>query len=96
MFIEDILRQLPSLGVSGLLFVMWWFERKERLRGVLQVQEALKSAAQGVALSDRLLEVIRANTEALSELRAELRAHRGAEAEWFGRIARQLEELETG
>ncbi len=48
---DEILRALPSLGISGLLFVMWWFERQERVRGTSDVREALRFAEQGVELN---------------------------------------------
>ncbi len=92
---DEILRALPSLGISGLLFVMWWFERQERVRGTSDVREALRFAEQGVELNERLVEVLRANTEAITALREELRSHRGVETEWLKRISRQLESMET-
>lgn len=92
---DEILRALPSLGISGLLFVMWWFERQERVRGTSDVREALRFAEQGVELNERLVEVLRANTEAITALREELRSHRGVETEWLKRISRKLESMET-
>ena len=93
--IDAILRALPSLGISGLLFVMWWFERQERVRGTTDVRDALRFAEQGVELNERLLDVLRANTEAITALREELRSHRGVETEWLRRISRQLESIES-
>ena len=92
---DEVLRALPSLGISGLLFVMWWIERQERVRGTADVREALRFAEQGVELNERLIEVLRANTEAITALREELRSHRGVETEWLKRISRQLESMET-
>ncbi len=93
--IDEILRALPSLGISGLLFVMWWFERQERVRGTTDLREAFRFAEQGVELNERLLDVLRANTEAITALREELRSHRGVETEWLKRISRQLESIES-
>ncbi len=93
--IDEVLRTLPSLGISGLLFVMWWFERQERVRGTTDLREALRFAEQGVELNERLLDVLRANTEAITALREELRCHRGVETEWLKRISRQIESMET-
>lgn len=88
---EEILRQLPSLGVSGLLFVMWWGERAERHRGAAAVQDAQQSASRLAHLNGELLDVIRSNTEVLTALREELRAHRATEVDWLARISRQME-----
>ncbi|MGD8452016.1 MAG: hypothetical protein PVJ57_09385 [Phycisphaerae bacterium] len=92
--LSDVLAHLPSLGVAGLLFVMWWIERQERMRGATTLREAVSRASQVVELNDHLLDVIRHNTEALVALREELRSHRQTEMEWFGRLSRQVENLE--
>ena len=92
--LDDVWRHLPSLGVAGLLFVMWWFERHERTRGTSALQEAVSRASQVVEINDHLLDVVRCNTEALIGLREELRSHRETETEWMGRLSRQLEKLE--
>jgi hypothetical protein len=89
----EVLSQLPSLGISGLLFVMWWAERQERSRSTTGLREALQYAGQIADVNRNLLDVIRANTEALTALREELRMHRTTEAECLSRLAHQLEEL---
>ncbi len=94
MLSEELVTQALSLGISGLLFVMWWNERQERARGVAQVQEALQHARQTAAATEHLLDVIRANTDALAGLREELRAGRLAETEWRGRVAGEFERLQ--
>jgi hypothetical protein len=91
---EEVLRHLPSFGIPGLLFVMWWFERHERLRGLTAVREAVNHTSRVLEINDHLLDVIRSNTEALVALREELRSHREAEREWIGRLAHQLEQCE--
>jgi len=92
--VEEILRELPSLGIAGLLFVMWWVERQERARGVHAVQDALHRSHEVLSVNDHLLDVIRSNTEALMALREELHVHRETETEWFGRVSRQLEKFQ--
>lgn len=87
----ELIAQLPSLGISGLLFVMWWMERADRVKAAESLRDSAQTAAQMVAITDRLLEVIRSNTTALTELRDELRSHRAAEIEWRSKLARQLE-----
>jgi hypothetical protein len=89
----ELLAQLPSLGICGLLFVMWWIERQERARGAAGLRDALQYAGQVAEVNKNLLDVIRANTEALTALREELRSHRMTEAEWVTRLTRQLEDL---
>lgn len=89
----ELLTQLPSLGISGLLFVMWWVERQERTRGTAGLREALQYAGQVADVNHNLLDVVRANTEALTALREELRSHRATEAEWLTRLTHQLEDL---
>jgi hypothetical protein len=90
---SEILAQLPSLGISGLLFVMWWVERQERTRAGLGLHDALQYAGQVAEVNKNLLDVIRANTEAMTALREELRSHRMTEAEWLARLTHQLEDL---
>lgn len=85
------LEQLPSLGVAGLLFVMWWLERLERSKTTVGAQDALKLSHQVAGFNEQLLGVVRANTEALTALREELRSHRLTETEWMGRLSRQLD-----
>ena len=90
----DVLAHLPSLGVAGLLFVMWWIERQERTKAANGLKDALAHASQMAEMNDRLIDVIRANTEALTALREEFRAYRAAESEWLSRLSRQLDTLE--
>ena len=89
----EFVSQLPSLGISGLLFVMWWAERQERARGATGLRDALQYAGRIAEVNKNLLDVIRANTEALTALREELRTHRATESEWLMRVTNQLEEL---
>lgn len=90
---ELLLNQLPSLGIAGLLFVMWWYERQERVRAGGVTQASQCRAAQLLNINEGLLSVIRGNTEALTALREELQAHRANEREWFGRLAQEVERL---
>lgn len=89
----EIVAQLPSLGVAGLLFVMWWIERQERTRGLVGLRDALEQVRRVGEINDGLLDVIRGNTAALTALREELRAQRDSDAHWRQRLAEQLEEL---
>ncbi len=89
----DLLSQLSSFGLAGLLFVMWWAERQERTRHTAGLQDALQYARQIADVNRSVLDVIRANTEAVTALREELRAHRATEAEWLMRLAQQLDDL---
>ena len=91
---EHVWQQLPSLGVSGLLFVMWWYERQERVRGAQTTQDIVRRTGQVLEINDHLLDVIRSNTEACIALREEFRAHRETETEWMNRLSRQLDSLE--
>jgi hypothetical protein len=91
--LDEIARHAVSLGISGLLFVMWWFERQERTRNMAGMQQALQYTHQVSEVNDQLLDVIRANTEALAALREELRTHRRLETDWLNRVSRQLEKL---
>ncbi len=90
---SDLLAELPSLGIAGLLFVMWWLERQDRARGTADLRSTLEHAGRIAEVNQSLLDVIRANTEALAALREELRAHRGNETEWLARLTQQLAEL---
>ncbi len=89
----EVLSTLPSLGISGLLFVMWWIERQERARATAGLRDAVQYAGQIADVNKNLLDVIRANTEALTALREELRSHRSSESEWLARLTHQLEDV---
>ncbi len=93
MMMQDLMVNLSSLGICGLLFVMWWSERQERAKAATYSQDALRQSLQVTEINEHLLGVIRANTEALAALREELRSHRAVEAEWLSRLSRQLETL---
>ena len=91
--LDEVAKQAVSLGISGLLFVMWWFERQERGRAAGNMQQALQYTNQVSDVNEQLLDVIRANTDALAALREELRTHRMLETDWLRRVSRQLEKL---
>ena len=82
----DFLDTLPSLGIGGLLFVMWWIERQERGRMQSGLQDALRQATQVTQINTHLLDVLRANTAAFTALREELRAHRAQQRDWLERL----------
>ena len=90
---EAIVQQLPSLGISGLLFVMWWHERQERVRGAGASRDVAEVARLTSDVNRSLMDAVRANTEALAALREELRSHRVAETEMLSRLSRQIERL---
>lgn len=95
MNLSPLFEQLPSLGISGLLFVMWWQERLERVRVLGELRETARSAADTAGMNERLLDVVRTNTEALTALREELRAHRAAELQWLGRLSEELQRIQS-
>lgn len=92
---DQILEHLPSFGVAGLLFVMWWYERVERLRSTQQQQDTANAHARTQQINTHLLEVIQQNTEALVALREAMHTHRLQEADWVARLTHQLERLEA-
>lgn len=85
---------LSSLGIAGLLFVMWWFERQERIAAARGQDDAQRREKELAAISEQLLQVVQANTEAITALRSELRAQRASEAEWFTRLLQQVQRVE--
>lgn len=89
----DLLQQLPSFGIAGLLFVMWWSERQERTRITADARDALRDTDRVAALNRHLLDALRANTEAVVALREELRDHRATQTTAFERLATQLARL---
>ncbi|MGE0481814.1 MAG: hypothetical protein AB7Q17_15220 [Phycisphaerae bacterium] len=91
--LDQLIESLPSLGVAGLLFVMWWIERQERVRMQNGLADSLEAARQISGLNEQLLDVVRANTEALGALREELHTHRVAENEWIGRLTHGLDAM---
>ncbi len=92
--VDGVVEQLPSLGIAGLLFVMWWQERVERLRTLKRADATDCCLRDANEAGGQLLTVVRGNTDALVTLREELRATSAAEREWFERLLRQMERLE--
>lgn len=91
---QSILQSAMSLGIAGLLFVMWWQERQERMSAT-DASGKGATLAQCMAETNRqLVEVIAGNTQALAALREELRSHREAIGQWLERVSRQLEDIE--
>lgn len=90
---ESLMEQVASFGIAGLLFVMWWQERRERQQITAAVPDAMSYAKQLANVNEQLLNVVRANTQVLAELREELRASRAAEREWLARLSQQLAEV---
>lgn len=90
---EELIQQALSLGVSGLLFVMWWHERRERAEAQATERSATSHAAQMTETTTRVLSVIQANTESMTALREELRSQWRLDLEYRERIARQLERI---
>ncbi|MBK8913586.1 MAG: hypothetical protein IPM64_03125 [Phycisphaerales bacterium] len=86
---NELWSQLPSLGVAGLLFVMWWHERQERQRSAEEQRDAHGRTLRLAELNDRLLDVVQANTQALVGLREELRSLRCEQGEWLARLAQR-------
>lgn len=92
----EIVTQALSLGMSGLLFVMWWHERQDRTRGATALRDSAQQARQATEMSRELLDVVRGNTEALVGLREELRCARRLHSFWLGRIHRGIESMSNG
>lgn len=90
---DQILNHAISLGISGLLFVMWWCERQERTRAGTMAHDATLLTERLTGVNDQLLEVIQQNTEALTALRGEIHSHRMFEADWIKRLSQQLDKL---
>ncbi|MBI5863268.1 MAG: hypothetical protein HZB38_01900 [Planctomycetes bacterium] len=90
---DEILRQAFSLGISGLLFVMWWHERRERLGSTAGLDTCGRDKATLTDMTTNLVSVIRNNTDVLAALREELRAHRQAEGQWMGMLMERVERL---
>lgn len=91
----ELVNEAASLGVVGLLFIMWWHERQERVRSATWMRDAQSVSEVVNAANARLLDVVRANTEAVTALREELRSQRSAAGEWLNRLERQLEALDA-
>lgn len=91
--LTEVMMQIPSLGIAGLLFVMWWTERQDRVRSAGGLEEALRYAGQVAEINRKLLDIVQANTEALTALREELRSQRAAQGAMLTRLIQQLEEI---
>lgn len=88
---QELIDQLASLGISGLFFVMWWFERAERSRLSASNAAATQRSDRQAELNDQILNVIRENADAAAALREELRAGFQVQRELLERISRQLD-----
>jgi len=92
--LPQIVGDVASLGMTGLLFVMWWHERLERQRAALLQRDAQSVAEVVTASNARLLDVLQANTAALTSLREELRSQRQAAGECLRQVTQQLDDIE--
>lgn len=90
---EEILKQAISFGISGLLFVMWWYERAERVQSGAGLADAARDKTALTDVTANLVGVIRNNTDMLAALREELRSHRQSEAQWLGALYERLDQL---
>ena len=69
---EELLKPILELGVVGLLFVMWWHERKDRLSAEDKGNSVGKILELTAANNAALLDVVRDNTAALGALTGQL------------------------
>lgn len=61
---DQLLNLIGQYGIGGLFFVMWWFERRDRMTAESKV--------------DRMATVVEANSSVIAEFREELRFFRSA------------------
>ncbi len=65
--LDGIAQHPPSLGISGLLFVRWWYERQERGRFELVQGEIVQMAPERARHNLTKLEVARALQDAVRQ-----------------------------
>lgn len=63
-----ILKPILELGITGLLFLMWWFERKDRLTSDKKVDALTNLLTNYDRLANELITCIKENTKVTVEL----------------------------
>lgn len=68
MDVADLIPKILELGVSGLFFVMWFYERKDRLAALVALADIRPRMKTVEDLFGRVLNVVEANTKAMNSL----------------------------
>lgn len=68
MDLTDLLPRLIDMGVSGLFFVMWFYERKDRLVAVAALSDMRPRMKTIEELFSKVLGVVESNTRAMNNL----------------------------
>ncbi len=69
---ESLLAAAMQLGVGGLFAVLFFWERKDRIRAESEAEKSRTKTISIDALNRELLEVVKANTAAMASLRVSL------------------------
>jgi len=68
-----------SFGISGLIFVMWWIERYERIKVMGHYKSAVEKLSFSSEMVKQMISVVEKNTAALEALRHELHSCKKAD-----------------
>ena len=77
---ESLLAAAAQLGVGGLFAVLFFWERKDRIRAESEAEKSRTKTISIDALNRELLEVVKANTAAMVSLREEIHRFAGGTA----------------
>lgn len=75
---DPTFKLIAELGVIGLLFTMWWFERKDRLATEKKCDRLENVASQSVTTTGELVKLVKESTAALVALKEEVASWREA------------------
>lgn len=64
---NDLIKSILDLGVVGVIAVMWWLERKDRLATEDYAKMLQDTEKQGKRREDTLIQLVTNNTKALSD-----------------------------
>lgn len=73
MDLSEVISQVPSLGAAGVMGAMWLWERSNARHRERQLDEAHSRIMSNRVELGQLIEVVRANTEALTRLAERLK-----------------------
>jgi len=65
---DPIVKMIAELGIVGALFVMWWFERKDRLKADETAKKCDVALNDVISTKQILMQIVEANTRAITSL----------------------------
>lgn len=73
--LTPLVKPILELGVTGLLFIMWWFERQDRINTVKSLDRVTSISSSFENMSKEMIQCIKDNTTATVKLLERMEQH---------------------